>query len=300
MFGLIILLATALLLLILLVTAVVVRTLICPPRRSVGGAIARGLPTDPGEAGAAFETHTIESGDGVPMELWVVAGDDPAGPVVVAMHGWAEGRLTGLLWLPLILPWCSSVVLYDLRGHGESRHRLCTFGVKESDDARRIIDWMAARSPDRPLAILGWSLGATVAMLAALDTRRVDAVIVDSPGRTPLAAVRAMVRLNGLPAWPVAELAFGLLSLMWRGLWSRDVAEIASRVTQPLLVLQGDGDTITPASEAHAVADAAPRGTWHSFPDAGHIQSAFLHPESYRETIVRFVAANVTQKKIGT
>src|SRR5262245_30121890 len=64
MMGLAVLLATALALLVILLTAMLVREMRRPPRHTAAYALKRGMATDPGELGLAFQEWMLDRPDG--------------------------------------------------------------------------------------------------------------------------------------------------------------------------------------------------------------------------------------------
>lgn len=299
--GLLALLAVSLALLIAVVTAVMVRVMARPPRRTAGNAIARGNPTDPREAGASsFETITVSADDGVPIEVWIAEGGDRDGPVVILLHGWADSRFGSLLWQPAIAPIASRVVLYDLRGHGDALHQRFEWGRCESDDLLRVARAVRERAPERPIVVMGLSMGAMIAIDAAAPAPGrgegnggdvvIDAVIADSPFAVPGEVIGRMCKVMRLPSWPMTPLAVALLSLRWPGFGKFRTADRAAELDTPLLVMVGGGDRISPVSDARSVADAAPNATLHVFEAAGHLQAACADRASYTQTLREFVA----------
>jgi len=280
-YGLAILFGVALLVLAALMTAMIAWRIAHPVRRTVGWAVANDLPTDPGEAGADYETITIEDADGRPLDLWLVTGDAANGPVVVMLHGWGDGRLGELLWLPRLKPLSSHLVLFDQRAQGESRQPRCTAGRREADDARRIVTWLRQRDPDRRVVLFGYSMGAVTAIRTAIGSGSdVDAVIADSPYRRFSDAAAGMMRLNQIPGSRLTPLATWLA-----GMLNEDTDHLAARMTQPLLILHGERDTIATHQQAQRIADAAPRGRMICFDDAAHLEAAALDPARYEKAL---------------
>ena len=299
--GLLALLAVSLALLIALVTAIMVRVMVRPPRRTGGNAIARGNPTDPVEAGApGFETASVSADDGTPIELWIAQGDDREGPIVILLHGWADSRYGSLLWYPAIAPMASSVVMYDLRGHGDSRHQRFAWGRCESDDLRMIALAMREAADERSVIVLGLSMGAMIAIDAAAQSGAIDAVIADSPYAVPGEVIGRMCKAMCLPSWPMTTLAVALLSMRYPGFGSFRTADRAGQLAVPLLVMVGEADRVSPPSDAESVAAAADDSELHVFEGAGHLQAACVDRERYTQALRDFIARTRAQKRAQT
>lgn len=287
--GLTILMLVALLLLLAAGAALLMHRLTHPPRRTFATQVARDLPTDPGDLGLAFEATTVALSGGRQVELWIVAGGSEAGPTVVMLHGWGDGRLGELAWLEMVRPEAGRVVLFDQRGHGESQGGACQWGPGEAADAVEIISHLAGREPGRPIVLFGYSMGAAVAIEAATrtDLPQLKAIVADSPYRYPRDAVRRFLRMQGLPGWPLLPLAAVAMRMRCPAFADRDTVKQAGQLRQRLLVLHGAEDRVTPLAHASAIANAAARATLEVFADADHLQPATLEPERYRRAVGR-------------
>jgi predicted alpha/beta-fold hydrolase len=135
--------------------------------------------------------HLLEAGQGDRLSVWesVPASWTAGRPVAVLVHGLAGCarspyvvRVAFRLWR---LGVC--VVRMDLRGAGAG------FGLARgfyhagrTEDLRRVAEWLAARAPGSPIALVGFSLGANLVLkLAAEATDRpvdgLDCVLAANP-----------------------------------------------------------------------------------------------------------------------
>jgi alpha-beta hydrolase superfamily lysophospholipase len=131
---------------------------------------------------------TLRTPDGETLALreWPVAGKPSA--VVQLVHGIGEhiGRYDHVArWLNA---WGFAVRGHDHFGHGASsgaRGGLPTV-LRLLDDLALVVDDTRAAFPDRPLVLLGHSLGGlVVASFVARSVRPVDALVLSSPGLDP-------------------------------------------------------------------------------------------------------------------
>ncbi|MFM9996545.1 MAG: alpha/beta hydrolase [Phycisphaerales bacterium] len=207
-----------------------------PPRRTYASAVARGRPGEPSELDPprAFQSWTFRS-RGFEFPVWDIAGDDPAGPIVILTHGWADSRIGGLVRVNAIAPHASRVILWDLPGHGEAPG-VCRLGTAEVKDLRALMDVVGEKrrdeetqrrsdqSPERerrvgapaPLVLYGWSLGAGVSIVVARDDARIAAVIAESPYRLPATPARNVLRARALPHRLTLPPALWLLGMLFR------------------------------------------------------------------------------------
>ena len=174
--GLLVLLLVALLVVVVMLSAIVAGRAVRPPRHTVGYAVAHGLAADPGERGLEFEAWTLERPDGATLAVWEVRTDQRSeisdrGPrsgnrqplTAVFVHGWGQSRID---MLARIEPWdvlCDRLVLYDLRGHGETQGGPSRLGHGEERDLLALLE----RLGEGPVVLVGYSMGAVIAIEAA-------------------------------------------------------------------------------------------------------------------------------------
>lgn len=298
-------LALAPLLLLGLVLAVsagavyVVRQLTRPPRRTYSYALARNWPADPGVLSAdlggpaSFESWTARLGGsggtgGGPIELpvWDVPGLNPNGPLVVISHGWGESRLHGLWRLEAYRGVASRVVIWDMPGHGEApRNSICTLGVHEPQRLIELVAFLREHDADRPVLLVGSSLGAGISIAAATVLNRVVGVVAEAPYRLAPTPATNVMRFAGYPFRATLPLAFiWLTARLGRGrfgsLRAFDRLDSARVLSVPLLVLHGEHDAVSPPADGRAIAEAAPGGlgTWRMI-DGGQHLDLWIKPE---------------------
>jgi len=124
---------------------------------------------------ASFEVVQFE-GDGVRLAgRWFHTRDKRG--TVVFLHGMSDNRASGGEITDHFVARGFEVITYDSRAHGESEGDACTYGYYEKRDLERVLD----RVETRPIVVMGFSMGAAVALQAAAVDRRIDAVVAVSP-----------------------------------------------------------------------------------------------------------------------
>ncbi|HEX9291232.1 MAG TPA: alpha/beta hydrolase [Anaeromyxobacteraceae bacterium] len=134
-----------------------------------------------------------------------------AGPPVVLVHGWSMSS-RAFAWQVEALARSRRVVAYDLRGHGRSPEPAAT-GRQRMEDHARDLAALLARLDLSSAALVGWSMGAQVALAAlpAVAARLAALVLVamtprftaagDWPHGLPETSVRALAaRVEHAPA----------------------------------------------------------------------------------------------------
>ncbi len=291
--GLILLLLVAATLILASLVAAAVWESLRPRRRSTGWALGRGLPADPGELNVPFESWTLDRPGGVRLPVWDVPGLAGDGPVLVLIHGWGRSRLT---WLPFLSSWRTlgrRVVMIDLQGHGDARPASAALGDGDVEDIAALIDRLDL-TEDAPLVLIGRSLGATVGILAAAETERVDGVVAVAPYETLAVPLRNRVLLRGLPTQPATWLAIRVLAMLGRH--PRSTTTAATVIEAPILIVQGDRDQISPEVDARRFAELAADGRYELVVGAGHGDHWDLEPERLDAAVQNLVAAAAARR----
>jgi pimeloyl-ACP methyl ester carboxylesterase len=242
-------------------------TLTRPPRRTTAWAIARGLPSDPGELDEArfglgaieFTTRRVRLA-GCSCAVWQVAGRSPAGPVAVLTHGWGDGKVNALSRLAPFVDACSAVIVWDLPGHGESAGT-CRLGLDEHEALGELVATI-----NQPVVFMGWSLGAGVSLVAARARLAkglgVAGVICEAPYRVPQSPAARVLAARGVPNLGVLAVTQWLIGgFAWRregGPFDRaEQARLLAEAGVPVLVLHGEADPVSPVEDGRAIAAAA-------------------------------------------
>lgn len=203
--------------------------------------------------------HTPPSARSIVLPWWLVKGRGCGTMLVI--HGWGRSRWDSLRRLPWLLEHAASIVLPDLRGHGEAPG---TTSIGHSDHLD--LDQVIQRADSNPastattgdLTIVGHSMGAMVAArLAALLAERgtpARRVVLMAPYDSLLVPMANRLRVRGLPAGPFAATA-----AWWLARGEEPVHHTLARVQCPVLALGGALDAVTTPDDVHRA--AAPHDT---------------------------------------
>jgi len=250
-----------------------------------------GAPTD-----LSVAEVTFESTDGTPIRAWLAPAKVGA-PAVVLVHGFKTSRVEMLPWARFLHGAGYNALLLDLRGAGRSGGATIGLGATETRDIVEAVQTAGEAFRTDHVAVLGISLGAGAAILAAADDPRISAVVADSawtdqdfqlarlgfidigPFRLPLAplgvlAVNAMVGADVTRARPLDA-----------------IARIAPR---PILLIHSadDDNATTPVEGARRLFAAAgePKELWVA-QHGGHVGAINAFPEEYRARVLAFLGA---------
>ena len=205
----------------------------------------------------------------------------PQAPVIIVAHGTPGNRVSMLSRAAFLYAHGYNVLLFDFQSYGRSQGVVSTLGLVESEDILAAISYIHSlpATSDSKIGVLGLSMGATAAMLAATHTNDIIAVVAEScpvdatlvSEDVPDAAIRAADRT-------LVEDVYGVDITTARPI---DVVNrLAGRTA--LFFINGSADTVTPLSGMRSLYQAAgnPKQYW-IVPGAHHAQSFSVATASY-------------------
>ena len=197
---------------------------------------------------------TPPSARSIVLPWWFVEGRGFGTMLVI--HGWGRSRWDSLRRLPWLLEHAASIVLPDLRGHGEAPG---TTSIGHSDhlDLDQVIAGAgsdpASHATTGGLTIVGHSMGAMVAarLAALLAARGTSArrVVLMAPYDSLVVPMANRLRVRGLPAGPFAATA-----AWWLARGEEPLHRTLARVQCPVLALGGGLDAVTTPDDVHRAA----------------------------------------------
>ena len=268
-------------------------TLVRPPRLAVNAQnIQRELPD--------AEQVTFQADDGVPLVGDFVAPKN--GAAVILIHGLYANREQLLPEAHLLTEHGYGVLIYDNRAHGDSGGSTATWGLLESEDAMRAVDFVQQRTglPAGKIGLLGLSIGGTAALRETTGDPRIGALVVEATYSSMGEEVQFMYSKYGaLSEWPARWVAQLLGRLDYSQIEPRDI--VCGLSSRPLLLVYGSEDADVPIAEAHRMAAAACR------PDALLVVNATSHgrymdspdAQMYATRLVSFFDSNLLGTPVG-
>ena len=225
----------------------------------------------PESMGLEYSTFTVKTRDGVEISGWHIPGDEDT--LFIVMHGYTSCKADERL-LRLARELNSRgypVVMFDFRGHGESGGTT-TIGPREVLDLEAVLDYASSLDYEE-IVLVGYSMGAAVAIVAGSSDDRVSAIVADSPYYSLDQVIpRWIGSQTPLPA------AYGYLIGLYGGLLAGVNTSFGpayvDRVDKPLLVFYGGLDPLLTLNEAMDIAGKSPCGKLVAASDAGHVEIA--------------------------
>ncbi len=251
---------------------------------------------DPGTYGLAFEDVQFRSRvDGLQIAGWYVPKQN-AQRAMILVHGRDASKQNAISGkLPQLGAELHavgySVLMIDLRGHGESEGKRYTFGVQERWDVLGAVDFLLERGFQAgQIGVLGISLGGAAAIGAAVKEPAIGVVIVEST----FAEINALIEPNWKTESGLPKFFLPGVFLMWRLLVGfelrevKPVQELLKIPPRPVLILHSQVDEIVDVSHARALKEAVPEAELVVFEDCSHAELFRDRPEEYLQAMTTF------------
>ncbi len=248
----------------------------------------------PAYYGMAYRDVAFRDDAGIVLRGWWIPGAGRG--TIVMVHGWTSSRQETTSKSAYLHAAGYNVLTFDLRGHGTSGGSYTTLGKDEPADVRAAVTEALSLAPGQPVALIGYSMGASSVVEEAAADPRVSAVVEDSGFAYLQHAVSAYIqRLVHLPAWPLdaATILMGELDLNVN-IWSVRPVDAAARLHKPLLAIIGTADTTVPPADGMDLFRAAvgPKELL-VFPGAGHVGGYHADRPLYISTVLAFLGRSL-------
>jgi pimeloyl-ACP methyl ester carboxylesterase len=246
------------------------------------------------------QTIEVHATDGALLRGWMFTPPAPSGSCVMVLHGIGGSREHELGFARLFLKENYSVLLPDLRAHGESGGDLITYGVLEAGDVKHWVDWLSGSQKCSGVYGLGESLGAGILLQSLAVESRFRAVVAECPyaslvevGRDRVAALLPIPKPIGrVVDVPLIEAALLYVRIRY-GVDARQASpETAVRMTlTPILLIHGTDDAKTPVRHSREIAAQNPRIVLWEVPGAGHTEAWSTEPVEFPRRVLAWFRA---------
>ena len=232
--------------------------------------------------------------DGLKLSaLLTYSNIEDAKGTIILIHNSASNKYYFLDFSGVLADKGFNSVAIDLRGYGESEGKFCTYGVKEKEDVRSLIDELTKYKNLEPIGVWGSSLGGAVAMQAMGIDKRIKFGIVEATYtdfKTNMDTY--FTRLTKLKLKPLTNYIVNRSGSI--GDFDVDDAspmKYAEKITQPILVVHGEKDPVFNIKYGKANFDKI-KSTDKEFitiDSAGHANIWEVGGEKYFEKVMTFL-----------
>lgn len=247
-------------------------------------------PDHPTLYGMPCEDVTFASRDGLQIGGWWIPAQSPTGTVILCpgQNGSMDKDV------PQAVPLHKAgfnVLMFDFRAHGRSEGQYVTIGALEQADLLGAVDFLAAQKGITRVGVLGFSMGAGVALMAAAQEPKIAALVVDGAWPRLDRLVTRRVQQSELPdriaAWLARlTLLIGSLRVGYQ-IYRANPVEVADQVRGPVLFIHGEADPFVSTDEIESLVGRikGPVEVWR-VAGAGHRQAYEKHPDEYNRRVV--------------
>ena len=256
----------------------------------------------------------IAASDGALLKGWSIRPADGNGDAVILLHGQADNREGMLGVAEMLLRHGYSVLLPDARAHGASGGQIATYGVLESGDIRRWVNWLESsqshlqsQSP-RCVYGLGDSMGAAQ-LLQSLAVVPEFCAVVSESGFTNFreAAFDRIGQAFHTGPWlgqtllrPAIEEGFIYARIRYGVNLAQASPERAVADSHvPVFLIHGLADTNLPSRHSERIKVRHPGVVLWEPPNAGHCGAYSAEPAEYERRVIGWFESHPVQPKFA-
>lgn len=217
---------------------------------------------------------------------------------IILAHGYEKNRLhfgeETIHLVKNLLDTGYNVLAFDFRNCGESGGDTTTFGVYEKDDLLGAIQYVKNKGSET-IVLMGFTTGASACLLAAADSKDVDAVIAESPYSALNTYFEENIDiLSGLPKVPFNK-ATTLATFLLAGIdpdEARPEKAVLSISPRPILLIHSKDDSKVPIENSRSIYRASNSSSikfWEAI-GADNEEIYQYNPEEYVKRVTNFLA----------
>lgn len=255
--------------------------------------------TTPSDLGLDYEPVEFYSDNTKEDELkikgWFIDGQSE--DCVILAPGKGQTRWELLDFAPFIHDAGYDVLLFDPQGRGKSEGERWGFGYFESRDIANAVQHLEENYGVQNYGLLGRSAGGTATLLAALNSREVDAVIADSPFASIKLASESYGNYENNPLFDALFPLYGLganQSLEMDIIQKTNLKERITDLKKPAFFIHGTEDDVIYPKNSELLHENKPGKKRLWMPEGvGHVGGFDDRPDKYKEKVIEFFDSNL-------
>ncbi len=225
------------------------------------------------------------------LHVELLKNPSPTDKYIIVSHGYTDNRMGALKYVEMYMDLGFNCIIYDLRGHGENATDFTTYGVREAQDLKCIVDDTRKRYDDiSVLGLHGESLGAATTITSLKYKPEIDFAVADCGFSDIDNVLREGYRNAHAPVFLVDLADFtGKIRYKYSIKEMRPIDSLNDNKV-PILFIHGADDTfILPKNSEDMAARTAGYSEIHIIPKAGHAESILTAPNDYKDYVERFL-----------
>jgi pimeloyl-ACP methyl ester carboxylesterase len=235
----------------------------------------RAMPdTKPQDFGLEGEQVWIDGPNDKRLHAWFIPAGTTA-PAVVILHGWGG---TGADLLP-IAPGLHELGLHsvflDARTHGLSDDEDFMSMPRFAEDLETALAWLSDRDDVTSIGVIGHSVGAAAAILAASRNPDIDAVVAVSSFAHPEELMWRAIPYPAPVKWTMLRMIQQMIGVSFDDIAPRNrIADIQA----PVLLIHGEDDDVIPVDDAFSIHENLPSCRLIIVPNGKHSDLEAFEP----------------------
>ena len=236
--------------------------------------------------------------DGLKLDAWYVAADQPTHKTVVIVHGFRQDKSAMRQYGELFHQLGYNVLMPDNRGAGASQGKFISYGYYDKTDVIAWTKQLTKEDPTSDITLFGLSMGAATVMMASGQKSLPSSVssIIEDCGYSGVwdeITYQAKASYH-IPAFPLVY-SVSLENKIRQG-WFFQEAKSTTALAKdhlPILLIHGSADTYVPTKMVYENYKAVKSGTPKSLlivKGAAHAKSFETNPKLYRTTVSAFMS----------
>jgi len=236
----------------------------------------------------------VPTKEGIFLSSWLLQPKESiAHGTLIFIHGIAGSKEFQLKYAESFVNLGLNVVVFDLRAHGQSGGKNCTYGYYEKHDVSAIIDLLATSGVEGQIGLYGTSLGGAIALQTAAIDDRIDFLIIESTFATlEEVTFEYMDRISPVSNKYISDLILGAAGRM--GNFDPDSVKpelAAAQISIPVFMAHGTEDVHIPIKQGLRNFDQLKSSIkeWHPLIGADHNSVHAVGGKSYQNEIEQFI-----------
>lgn len=245
-----------------------------------------------------FTNYVIKGPYGEDIHVALLLAAEPSDKYVILAHGYTDNRFGMMKYVPHYYDLGFNCVVFDERGHGESKAEPCSYGPRELDYLMAVIKDTLTRYDSGKgirLGLHGESLGGATVLMSLREPLVQENVkfVVDDCGFADIVTVlKVGLKMYHVPVCFLYPALWAAWVMYGFKLWKARPIDYVYGNEIPLLCMHGAKDDFIVPEHSKRVYEATsgPREI-HLFEGAWHAMSAVERPEEYGEVLKKFLGA---------